>query len=273
MSPRKTFVQFLIGICLALAAPAISAAQPAAGGAASATSVADADYVLGPQDVVEVEVLGRTDFKARSKVSQAGMVEMPYIGAIKATDLTAKQLGDAIRKALQDGGYFANPIMEVDIVDYASRYVTVLGEVDKPGLVPVDRPYRLSEVLARVGGARETAADYVTLTPAKGEQKRLAIADLASGGDTADPYISPGDKIFVPKAEMFYISGQVKTPGTFPLTPDMTLRMAIARGGGLTDLGTDKGVKITHKSGQKVKLKLEDKIQAGDVIVVPERLF
>jgi polysaccharide export outer membrane protein len=125
-----------------------------------------------------------------------------------------------------------------------------------------------------VGGVRDTAAEYVTYTPLKGAQRKLTISDLATGGEAADPLIQPGDKLYVPKADMFYIAGQVHSPGTYPMVTDMTVRMAIARAGGLTDLGTDKGVKVTHKGGVKpIKLKPEEKIQAGDVIVVGERLF
>jgi polysaccharide export outer membrane protein len=263
------------GALLLLLAPATGFAQaaPAAATVAQQTQ-GDVDYLLGPEDEVSVTVLGRTDFKAQTKVSQDGTVQMPYVGKTKAAGLTAGQLGDEIKRALQTGGFFANPIMDVQIVSYASKYVTVLGEVNKPGLTPVDRPYHLSELLARVGGANTAAADYVTLTPSKGAQRKLPISDLATGGEGTDPMISPGDKIYVPKAEVFYISGQVKAPGTYPLTSDMTLRMAIARGGGLTDLGTDHGVKVTHKGAVKpIKTKLEEKIQASDVIVVGERLF
>ena len=276
MSFRTLLGKAALGLCLILAAPTAVLAQPApADQAASAApaGVSDASYILGPEDVVEVDVIGRADFKAKAKIGQDGNIQLPYIGAVKAANMTSNDLAAEVKKALQAGGYFTNPIMQVDIVEYASRYVTVLGEVNKPGLVPVSRPSHLSDILAQVGGVRDTAADYVTLTPGKGSQRRLAIADLATGGDAADPLIAPGDKVFAPKAEFFYISGQVKAPGTYPLTVDMTLRQAIARGGGLTDLGSDKGVKVTHKGGKPLKVKLDEKIAAGDVIVVGERLF
>jgi polysaccharide export outer membrane protein len=85
--------------------------------------------------------------------------------------------------------------------------------------------------------------------------------------------VSPGDKIFSPRAALFYISGQVKSPGAYPMATGMTLRMAIGRGGGLTDLGTDRSVKVRDANGKVVSLGLDDQIAAGEVIVVGERLF
>jgi polysaccharide export outer membrane protein len=255
------------------------APSPTAGAAAAVQTPgnspkrADDGYVMGPEDMVEVEVLGRSDFKVRSKIGSDGAVQLPFIGSVSAANKTTLQLGDDVRAALEKGGYYKNPIMRVEVVGYASRYVTVLGNVGTPGLVPVDRPYRLSEILARVGGVRENGADYVVLTPEKGEVKKLSVKTLATGDRSQDPFVSPGDKIFSPQAELFYISGQVKTPGAYAINGDMTVRMAVARGGGMTDIGSEKGIKVTHQDGKVEKPGMNGQIRPGDVVVVGERLF
>lgn len=254
-------------------APAPDAAAPAQSQPAAPIATSDASYVLGPQDVIEVSVLGRSDFTTRAKVGEDGLIQLPFLGTITAAKKTTSQLGAEVADALEKGGYFSKPILRVEIVAYASRYVTVLGAVTTPGLIPVDRPYHLSEILARVGGARPDAADYLIVRPDNGPEHRFSISGLVTGDASQDPTVSPGDKILVPKAELFYISGQVKGPGAFALETDMTLRMAIARGGGLTDLGTDHGVKVTGVDGKVRRLQLDDKIKPGDVIVVGERLF
>lgn len=262
-----------------LAAVSPSEAQPqtqpqAPGGAAPAVGAnLNQNYVLGPGDVVEIAVLGHADFQSRARISQDGSIQVPYLGTVAASNRTAEELGMDLAKALEAGGYFAKPVMKVDIVSFASRYVTVLGEVLTPGLIPVDRPYHLSEILARAGGAREDAADYVVLRSEHGPERRLSINTLATGDASEDPFVAPNDKIFIPKAEVFYISGQVHGPGAFSLESGMTLRMAIARGGGLTDLGSDHHVKVTGKDGHIRRLTLDDKIQPGDVIVIGEKLF
>jgi polysaccharide export outer membrane protein len=233
----------------------------------------DDGYVLGADDVVEVEVLGRTDFRVRGKIGVDGSLQLPYLGPTPAAGRTTLQLGEDIKAALEKGGYYRNPILRVEVVGYASRYVTVLGSVNTPGLVPVDRPYRVSEIMARVGGVRQNGADYVVLTPQKGEGRKLSIKALATGDPTQDPYVQSGDKLFVPEAEIFYISGQVKAPGAYPISENLTLRMAIAKGGGLTDIGSEKGIKVTHTDGKVEKPAMTTKVVAGDVINVGERLF
>ena len=82
-------------------------------------------------------------------------------------------------------------------------------------------------------------ADYIIVRSSNGTERTFAVKSLATGDDTADPYAQPGDKIFSPQADIFYIKGQVKAPGAYGISPDMTLVMALARGGGLTDQGSD----------------------------------
>lgn len=246
-----------------------STPQPSATGAAPV----DQSYILGPDDVVEVQVLGRSDFTTRARIGQDGDIKLPYLGTVAAANRTSVQLGAEVAKALEAAGYYASPIVEVEIVSFASRYVTVLGDVTNPGLVPIDRAYHLSQVIARVGGVREEGADFVVLKPPNGPEQRLTVKAIATGDAASDPLVEPGDKIFVDKAELFYISGQVKSPGAYPYQGGMTLRMAIARGGGITDLGTEHGVKVTDPNGKVLKLRLDEMIEARDVIVVGERLF
>jgi polysaccharide export outer membrane protein len=240
---------------------------------AKAMPSADQTYLLGTSDVIEVSVLEHPDFTTRGRIGDDGAVRLPYLGSVVAANKTAPELADNVAQALDKGGFFTHPIVKVEIVSFGSRYVTVLGEVGTPGIVPVDRAYRLSEILARVGGVKDTGADYVVLRPADGPEQRLAIADIATGGLKEDPYVSPGDKIYSPKADLFYVSGQVNGPGAFALLPDMTIRMAIARAGGVNLQGSEKRLKLTRHGVKVDHVDLNDKIQPGDVLVVGESLF
>jgi polysaccharide export outer membrane protein len=262
------------------AAPAFAQAQPATPapavpigsvttGGAEPTSGA---YILGRDDVVEVTLLGRGDYGGRARVQADGTVQLPLIGKIQAADVSTSDFSDKVRKALQTGGFYADPIVTVEVVNYASRYVTVLGAIGSSGLISINRPYRLSEILAKVGGASPAAADYLIVRPEKGEERRYLIRELATGDSTKDPYVQAGDKIYAPLAENYYVTGQVNSPGAFPLNTEMTVRMAIAKAGGLTESGTDKSVQVT-RGGQKVKLKPDDKVLPGDVLLIKERLF
>lgn len=239
---------------------------------AAVAPVTDEGYVLGAEDVVQVDVLGRSDFSVKSKVGTDGKIQLPLLGAVPASNRTVLQLRNEIRVALQKGGFFTQPIVEVQVASYASRYVTVLGAVATPGLIPVDRPYRLSEILARVGGVRESGADYLVVRAKTGE-RNYAIKDLATGNESLDPFVQPGDKIYSPNADIFYIQGQVKAPGSFRLTPHMTLSMALARGGGITDLGSNSNIKIIRNNAEIKTRDLSAEVLPNDVIDVGEGWF
>lgn len=254
-------------------APAASTAQSVAPAVQNGiTDVASSAYILGRDDVIEVGLLGRSDFGGRARVQADGTIQLPFVGKLAVTDRTSSEVSDMVRKALQAGGYFADPVVTVEVVSYASRYVVVLGQVGSPGLVPINRPYRMSEILARVGGVRGDAADYLSIRSADGRETRMLIRDLATGDASKDPYVQPGDKIYSPVAETYYIYGQVASPGGYPVTSDSTVQMAIAKAGGLTPNGSDKKLEAT-RGGKKVKLKIDAKIEPGDIIKVGERLF
>ena len=277
MARRERFrglgqIVLMLALVAGLQGGAISAAV-AAPATDPTPATATASYVLGPDDVVEVSVLGRTDFTNRGRIAADGTLQLPYLGVVAAARKTAREFADGVARSLEAGGYFARPIVKVDIVSYASRYIVVLGDVHAPGLVPIDRAYRLSEIIARVGGVTDGGADYVVLRSETTGEHRFRIADLATGDRTQDPYVSAGDKVYVPHAEQFFISGQVKGPGAFPLTAGMTLRMAIGRAGGLTDAGSEGHIKVTRQGKVVPRMKLDDPLVAGDVIVVGEGLF
>lgn len=255
-----------------LTAAAFALTAPLAPALAQDPAVISEEYVLGPGDIVEVNVLGRDDFKTRARVNADGTILLPFIGQVRAADGSTSELSKQVAAALQAGGYFANPVVSVDIASYASRYVTVLGHVGTSGLVPIDRAYRLSEILARVGGTKETAGPNVILTSANGTERRLPIMGVATGTGENDPIVSPGDKIYVPQAEQFFIYGHVKAPGAFPIMEEPTLRKALAQGGGLSATGSERKIQI-FRNGQKVRANPSDPIRPGDVIVIGERLF
>jgi len=230
-------------------------------------------YILGRDDVIAVGLLGRNDWGGRARVQVDGTIQLPLVGKITAAEKTTSELAEVIRKALQTGGYYADPIVNIEVVSFASRYVTVLGAFGRSGLVPMNRPYRLSELLANVGGVREGAADYIIVRSLDGQEKHYSIRDLATGDLSQDPYVKAGDKLYAPQADLFYVYGAVKAPGVFPITSgELTLRMALVRAGGVTDQGSDKKAEVT-RGGKTLTLDPTAKILPGDVIFIKEKLF
>jgi polysaccharide biosynthesis/export protein len=286
---RFTSFRTILGMCLALlvaspvlaqpAAPAkapVPAASPAPGSQVAARTTGDSIYILGLGDVVQVSVLGRSDFDVRGRIGSDGAVLLPYLGAVTAVGRTPAQLAEDVRIALEKGGYYAQPVVRVELVTVASRYVTVLGNVVSPGLVPLDRDYRLSELIARAGGRSPSGANQIILTRANGTSETYSISDLGTAGPDKDPVLAPGDKIFVPTAEneVFYVTGQVRSPGAYQVSTNMTVRMALARGGGVTENGNEKKPKIIRKGTPLKDVKIDETlVEPGDIIVIGERMF
>lgn len=255
-------------------AGAQAAATPAstATGSDSASALTEG-YVVGVGDIVEVSVLGREDYRARVQVQVDGTIQLPLIKDIKASDRTVLQLRNDIRRALISGQYFNDPAVSVVVAGYSSRNVTILGEIVNPGIVPVDRSYRLSEIIARAGGLKETASSEITLTRENGERQSYDLKKIATGSDQDDPIVNPNDRIFIDKLAEVYVTGQVNSPGVQALRGVTTLRVAIARAGGVNAQGSMKRVKV-YRDGKRIKdFSLDDAIQPGDSIEVGERLF
>ncbi|MFM6853197.1 MAG: SLBB domain-containing protein [Sphingopyxis sp.] len=254
------------------APPPAPIAAPAASTAAPAITLNEG-YILGQGDVIEVAVLGRDDYRARVQVQVDGTVQLPLINDIRAANRTILQMRDDVRGALVSGGYFNNPAVSVTVASYASRYLTVLGEVATPGLVPIDRSYRLSEIIARVGGTRPTAADEITLSRTGSPSQTLSLIAMATGDESQDPIVNPGDRLYVATAPQFYIYGQVNAPGSYRVDRGMSLRMALARGGGLTAQGSERRVKVIRNGQELRNFDPNAPILSGDTVVVGERFF
>jgi polysaccharide export outer membrane protein len=247
----------------------------AAGAAATPSAPIDSSYMLGSGDIIDLSLVGRGDFGGRARVNTDGTILMPYIGSIKAADHTVMELADIVRQALIKGGYFSDPVVRVEVASISSRYATALGAVGSPGLIPLDRSYRLSEIMAKLGGKGGNGANFVMLTHAGGKPQRYAYDKLASGGPEDDPLVVAGDKIYIPPAdaEVFYLSGEVMAPGAYPITDGLTVRMAIAKAGGVTQNGSETKVKITRDGKPLKGVKPDDPIKVGDLVAIGARLF
>lgn len=274
MKRFKAVIAVLAALFLAMMAT-VASAQGVVPRPAPATSptASTAGYKIGPDDVIEVDLLGTPDFRTRARVKADGTMAFPFIGTLTVQGETPVTLKRVIENKLKSGGFYAQPIINVEIVSFASSYVIVLGDVVTAGLQPIDRAYRVSEVIARAGGIRDTGANYVIVTRAGKADLKLPFDKLARGDDADDPFVEAGDKVFVPKAETYYIYGQVTAPGVYPINEELTLRKVIARSGGLTPSGSEKRIKLYHGARRQKRVDMEQVIQGGDVIVVGERFF
>ena len=237
-------------------------------------------YLLGPHDQIEVRVFKQVDLSTVARIQADNSILLPVIGRVIVGGFSEQDAVVRIQRALIDGGVVQEPAVTLSVVEYASKRVAVLGYVIKSGTYFLDRPSTISDILANAGGAQTEGADFLYFTdynPKTGQSERsiLVIQDLLGVGSTdLDRPVGDGDKIFIPRAPVFYIYGQVNGPGTFRLFPGMTAEQALVSAGGVTEMGKVSSLKKRDlKSGKMVKVDLEVKISANDVLFVPERLF
>lgn len=243
--------------------------------AAPAQAQLDTGYQLGPSDSITVVVYGNNEFNVETRIKPDGSIVMPLIGKVQASGKTVITLADEITRRLEAGNFLRDPIVNVEIGQYNSRYVRIAGKVATPGLLPLDRNYRVLDMLLRAGWVAEGASDYVTLRREDGsEPTRLLTEDLARGGPGSDITLRAGDTLFVDDAEVVYVTGQVNRPGIYALKPNMMIWELLATAGGVTATGS--GNKVGLKRGGAAKETDADgqtKLQVGDVVNVKERLF
>ena len=274
----KALFSFLIGLFVfaGLTGQTAHAQQPA-----TAEAARD-DYLLGPGDAIRIQVFQNPDLTVEARVSEAGAISFPLLGALRVGGLSPTSVERVIAQRLRDGKFLQNPQVTVNVTTFRSQQVSVLGNVTRPGRYPLETTgKRLSEVLSLAGGIAATGADEVVLvTQRQGKPLRLEIdlVDMFASGDlTKDPQMQAGDVVYVNRAPQYYIYGQVTRPGMYGLDRGMTLAQAIAKGGGLTLRGTDRQVRVHRRYGSKqvqvLEPKLDDAIRPDDLIFVRESVF
>ena len=231
-------------------------------------------YVLGPDDAVSVSVYGQQDAGVQTRIKADGTIVVPLIGNVQAAGQTVISLADVIAKKFVAGGFFKAPVVNVEIAGYVSKTINIAGKVTTPGVYPLDRTYRALEVLLKAGWVRDAGANYIYLRRADNKEVRLETEALVRGAQEKNPIMQPGDTLYVPDADTFYIYGQINRAGAFPIFPGMTVRQAIALAGGVTATGSDRKVGL-YRAGAKDKdeVDLDQLLQKNDVIVIKERLF
>jgi polysaccharide export outer membrane protein len=251
---------------------AVMALQPSAAHAQGAPQPSPT-YLLGPSDSITVLVYGQSEFNVQTRVKPDGSIVMPLIGKVQAEGKSVITLADEITRRLESGNYLKDPIVNVEVNEYNSRYARVVGKIGSPGLVPLDRSTRILDVLLRAGWVRDDGSPYILLRrAADGKDVRINSEELARG-TAADISVAPGDTIYVAAAELVYITGQVGRPGAYPLKPGMNVTELLATAGGVGPTGSSNKVGLKRDNEKERDVDGQFELKAGDIINVKERLF
>jgi polysaccharide biosynthesis/export protein len=242
---------------------------------------ASAADIIGPDDLLRIAVYGHDDLKTETRVAADGRLTFPLIGEVVATGKSSIELERVLAAKLSEGGFIHSPQVSVVVLEHVSQYVSVLGYVNKPGRYPLESSNSIVDVIAMAGGVSEAGDKKVLLTRIVDsiQQKfELNLRDYLENPEITPAFkMQQGDSVYVPKAPMFYIYGQVQRPGGYPLEPDLSIVKALSIGGGLTPRGTESGIIVKRKDAkgvlQEIEVELVSEVLKDDVIYVGERWF
>lgn len=245
-------------------------------------AVATAEYRLGAGDAVRITVYQSPDLTLEARIGEAGLVSYPLLGNVKIGGITVSAAEKLIADGLKGGNFVKSPQVSVLVTQVRGNQVSVLGQVNRPGRYPIEATdLRLSDLLALAGGIAVTGADTAILVgtrDGKPMRKEIELASIfRTAAREADMLVLNGDVVYVERAPIVYIYGEVQRPGPMRLERGLTVMQALATGGGLTQRGTEKGLRV-HRKGDDGKLQvlqpaMDDALREGDVVYVRESLF
>jgi protein involved in polysaccharide export with SLBB domain len=187
---------FLIGCFLCFGCGATAKQTP------QALSVGEDDTTLGPGDVFEVSVYGEKELSGKYKVAKDGSIDFPLIGRVVVAGKEPTAVSDDISKQLREGQILRNPQVSVFVTEYASKRVSVVGAVSKPGTFPMSSGLTVVQAISLAGGFTSLASRNDTLVTRRDNQKterfRVPVERVTEG--RADDFaLQAGDIIYVPE--------------------------------------------------------------------------
>lgn len=328
------------------------------------SSLAHAEYLLGPGDMVRIAVYGNADLSTETRITQEGKLTFPLLSEVAVGGLTVAQSEKKISSLLEEGGFIKQAQVNIVVLQFTSQQISILGDVLKPGRYPLEQTSSLVDVLALAGGVNTNGSDMVTVfsrRDGKTEQHDYDLRDMLrkgmgasvkinsddivyaharevsvlgqvnrpgkyslqegvrnvvdllsmaggingggsdsvtvlavrngkleryeidvdslfySGDVSTNLELAAGDMVYVPRAPVFYIYGEVQRPGAFRLERGMTVAQALVTGGGLTMRGTERGLRIKRRNAsgalETIDAGAGDRVHTDDIIFVRESLF
>jgi polysaccharide export outer membrane protein len=263
------------------------------------------DYRIGARDVLAITVYDEPDLTTKLRVTESGFIYFPLVGSVEVQGLTPTEVGKRLEELLGQG-YLLNPQVFVDVAEYESQKVFILGAIEKPINFTLRGRTTLLELLAQLGGKlsgeeggrssslvvfRQLTSGEDQEKPASKEVKaiRVDLDRLLRQGDMSlNLVLQAHDVIYVPEPDAVFVFGQVGKPGPIILPEGgMTLVEAISKAGGLTSIaapGRTRVFRMVDGKDQAIRVNVADIIKHGnrsqdialkanDIVVIPESWF
>jgi polysaccharide export outer membrane protein len=274
-------------VLLTLVSTSIGQTTPAAGkSSASSTTPAEVshpDVLVSSGDLLVVSVYGAPDYRYEVRVSSQGDASLPMVGNIKLAGLSTLQAENAIGRNLKQQGFFTDPRVSVFVKEYATEGISIMGEVQHPGIYPLLGHRTLLDAISAAGGTTPKAGKSVTIThrdqPDSAETVKLSTAE---GQTMSDVKIRPGDTVVVSTAGVVYVVGAVRDPmGIIMDNPHLSVLQAIAMAHGTNStaaMGSAKLIRNVNGTQQQIPIPLDKMLtakgpdlalQANDIVFVP----
>jgi polysaccharide export outer membrane protein len=180
------------------------ATTPQFSSSAPSTSIVRPDYVIGPDDVISVDVFQIPDLSRTVQVDSSGQILLPLLGPVNASGRTIAQLSQQI-ESQYGARYVRDPKVTVSVKDSASQKVTVNGAVLQPGIYPISSGTTLMQAIALARGPDpKLASDKVAIFRTVGQQRSEAVFDLGDirDGKSVDPQVMANDIVVVDTSGM-----------------------------------------------------------------------
>ncbi len=251
---------------------------------------AESVYRLGEGDELTVDVWGHPELSGKHLVGPDGKITVPYAGVMTIAGLSRDSAAKTIAEALSP--YYYDVLVTVRVDRYVANRVFILGRVANPGMLSFDTSPTLLEAITRagslpIGGVGADKAALVRCAIFRGRD-RIAWIDLRrllTGEDLSlNVRLQRNDVVYIPDADdqLVYVLGEVKTPGAYQVTPNMSFLDALGRAGGPSeDAATDKLYVVRPQLHSHLEFTLQEllhpnpelnvAIEEGDIIYVPRR--
>ena len=241
---------------------------------------------IGASDLVRLTVDDSPELSQTFRVDQQGNLNLPLLNqSIRAAGLMPDALRDEIAAALKARHLLVNPVVDVSVVEYRSRDVTIAGAVKTPMTIQELGDLRVLGAISQAGGLLPEAGPEIIVEQANGSAQRISVRELFDGHHPQlNIRVNAGSQIRVPECEQVFVVGDVKRPGAFPFQDmqDTTVLKLLALSGGLdsfsrntayiyrTDPGSAQKTEIEVPLRRILDRKSEDvKLVANDILYVP----
>ncbi len=245
------------------------------------------EYMISADDTLEISVYGEPDLSVTVRVSPDGSIIYPFLGNVRASGLTIRELESNISDLLAED-YLVNPQVSILIKEYSK--ISILGAVKSPGSYQIKGVNTLTQAIALANGftdAADTSRVKIVRATRSGKETIEVNVDQILEKSASDPEIRSNDAIIVDEFGRFSVMGQVMKPGVYMLKRGLTAVEAIGLAGGFSTTAAQNGTRVVRvENGQKkvISVPVADIMRGGDssrdvvlqpqdTVVVPESFF